>query len=103
MWETDEQRGSPIPASPRNTPSPELAGLHPGPAINDYVQEPQHDVEIRYRMEVEDQYDGNDDDDKNNWEGVIYERKVMGMSARMMKKTLIGIPAPRRCCREGRW
>ncbi|KAG2123995.1 hypothetical protein DEU56DRAFT_917212 [Suillus clintonianus] len=74
MRETDEQRGSPILASPRNTPSPELAGLHPDPAINDYVQEPQHDVEIGYRMEVEDQYDGNDDDD-NDWEGGNYERE----------------------------
>lgn len=75
MQETDEERGSPIPASPRNTPSPELAGLHPDPAINDYVQEPQHNVEIGYRMEVEEQYDGNDDDNDNDWEGGNYERE----------------------------
>ena len=63
MRETDQQQGSPIHASQRNTPSPELAGLLPDPAINDYVEEPQHDVEFGYWMEVDDQYDGNDDND----------------------------------------
>ena len=60
MRETDQQRGSPIHASHRNTPSPELAGLLPDPAINDSVEEPQHDVEFGYWMEVDDQYDDDD-------------------------------------------
>ncbi|KAG1870320.1 hypothetical protein F4604DRAFT_1926629 [Suillus subluteus] len=51
--ETDQQRGSPIPA--------------PDPAVDDYVQEPQHDVELGYWMEVDDQYNGNDDG--NNCDG----------------------------------
>ncbi|KAG1729625.1 uncharacterized protein EDB91DRAFT_1252939 [Suillus paluster] len=70
MWETDQQWGSPIPASCRNTRSPELP---PDPAINNYVQEPQHDVEFGYRMEVDDQYNGNNDaDDSDGREGDTY-------------------------------
>lgn len=63
MQQTDQQCSSPIPALHRNTRSPELL---PDPAIDDYVQEPQHDVEFGYWMEVDDQYDRNDADDNRD-------------------------------------